>query len=188
MELIADAGMRVRTMEDTEQEYALLLKWLTNPTVEEWYENRAGQTVDAIKAKYRPRVVGESHIQAAIIEWHSAPVGYLQFYETREEKEYNVKEPLLEQPHVWAMDILIGEPDHFGKGIGSTALKLMLRYLFEQRSAKTVIIDPDMRNTRAIRAYEKAGFRKLKILRNWEQHTGQPTDAWLMVCNKTTRK
>ena len=183
MQLASSDQLLIREMEDSDKEYALLLKWLANPSVNEWYENRAGLTLDAIRTKYRPRVVGESHVRAAIIERQHKPIGYLQYYETQKEK-YRLKEPVLEEPNVWAMDIFIGEPSLFGKGLGSASLELMLRFLFDQKGAKKVIIDPDVRNERAIRAYEKAGFRKLKRLKHWETHLGEPTDAWLMVCEK----
>ena len=181
MELVADEQIRIRTMEDAAQDYALLLRWLTNPTVQEWYENQEGDTLDAIKEKYQPRITGTDYVHPAIIEWQGKPVGYLQYYEAREEKGYPLKELLLEEPDVWAIDILIGETEHIGKGIGSASLRLMIRYLFEEQRARTIIIDPDTRNERAIRAYEKAGFKKLKVLKNWEKHAGKWTDAWLMT-------
>lgn len=184
MKLVEEKDMAIRKMEDTPEEYERMLKWLTNPSVREWYDSKEGLTLEAIREKYRSRILGESYVQPAIIEWENTPVGYLQFYETQKEKEYNIKEPILEESNVWAMDIFIGESDALGKGIGSSALRLMLRYLFEQKAALKVIIDPDVRNERAIRAYEKAGFKKLKILKHWEKHGDEWTDAWLMVYEK----
>ncbi len=171
-------------MEDSPEEYSLLLKWLKNPSVQEWYENREGLDLESIQAKYKPRTTGESHVHAAIIEWQKEPVGYIQFYETRQETDYNLKEPLLQEANTWAIDIFIGEPELHGKGIGSRAVSLMIEYLIQTQKAQKVIIDPDVKNERAIKAYEKAGFKKLKILENWEQHRGKWTDAWLMVYEK----
>jgi len=39
-------------------------------------------------------------------------------------------------------------------------------------------------NLRAIRAYEKAGFRKVKIIPGYEPHEGKIPNAWLMVCDR----
>jgi len=161
-----------------------MLSWLTNPMVNEWYENRDGTTLDEIIASYRACVIGIDHEHPAIIEWQNKPIGYLQFYETQKETGYHVKEPILAEPNVWAMDIFLGEPDFYGKGIGSASLTLMLDYLFTQMGAATVIIDPDVRNVRAIRAYEKAGFRKTKLLKNWDTYGDKWTDSWLMICEK----
>jgi RimJ/RimL family protein N-acetyltransferase len=45
----------------------------------------------------------------------------------------------------------------------------MLDYLFEVKHLHRVTIDPDVRNARAVRAYEKSGFRLDGILRHNEQ-------------------
>jgi aminoglycoside 6'-N-acetyltransferase len=95
-----------------------------------------------------------------------------------------VKIPLLKEDDVWALDIFIGDPEQWGKGIASKALKMMVDHLFKERNAKKIIIDPDVRNERAIRAYEKAGFKKQEILHNWEKHNNKWTDAWLMICER----
>src|SRR5215207_6369857 len=55
---------------------------------------------------------------------------------------------------------LIGEPELVGIGHGSRLIAAFAETLF-RRGAPHLIIDPDPRNGRAIRAYEKAGFRRL---------------------------
>jgi len=57
----------------------------------------------------------------------------------------------------------------------------MVKYVRENLGANQIIMDPQAWNTRAIRCYEKAGFRKLKWLPNHELHEGQWRDCWLMV-------
>ncbi|MEI8230670.1 MAG: GNAT family N-acetyltransferase [Candidatus Peregrinibacteria bacterium] len=184
MLIVSDNELLIREMTDSDDEYSLLLSWLNNPTVSAWYENTAGLTMDAIRSKYRPRIVGESHIQSAIIEWKNRPIGYLQYYEARKEMDYAYPEPILEEPNVWGIDMFIGESDLHGKGIGSATLSLMMRYLMKEKGAQKIIMDPDVRNERAVRAYEKAGFKKVKILKQWEQHGEEWSDAWLMVYEK----
>jgi aminoglycoside 6'-N-acetyltransferase len=80
----------------------------------------------------------------------------------------------------WAIDIFIGEPDHWSRGVGSAALRALLGYLFEREGASRVLIDPRVVNERAIRCYEKAGFRKVKVLAGHEEHEGEKWDCWLM--------
>lgn len=43
-----------------------------------------------------------------------------------------------------------------------------------------MFLDPHTRNTRAIRAYTKAGFQKARFLPKHELHEGEMQDAWLM--------
>ena len=57
------------------------------------------------------------------------------------------------------IDQFIGEPDMVSKGHGSAFIRTFLDRLLAE-GAPRVITDPDPRNLRAVRAYEKAGFRK----------------------------
>jgi RimJ/RimL family protein N-acetyltransferase len=53
-------------------------------------------------------------------------------------------------------------------------------YLIEEHGADVVTLDPLTTNARAIRAYEKAGFRTIKILPVHERHDGKKLDCFLM--------
>lgn len=60
---------------------------------------------------------------------------------------------------VSALSIGIGDPQDWGKGFGSDALQIILRYAFTELNLHRVGLDVISYNARAIRAYEKAGFR-----------------------------
>ena len=84
-------------------------------------------------------------------------------------------------PHiVYAMDQFIGEPKYWSKGIGSSFLKMMASHLKENMAAQRVLLDPHQDNKRAIRAYEKAGFKIIKPLPKHELFEGEKVDCWLM--------
>lgn len=55
--------------------------------------------------------------------------------------------------------ITIGEPDAWGRGLGTEATELMLGHAFERLGLHRVGLSVFSYNVRAIRAYEKAGFR-----------------------------
>jgi RimJ/RimL family protein N-acetyltransferase len=55
--------------------------------------------------------------------------------------------------------ITIGERDAWGRGLGTEATQLMLQHAFERLGLHRVGLAVFSYNTRAIRAYEKAGFR-----------------------------
>jgi aminoglycoside 6'-N-acetyltransferase len=67
-----------------------------------------------------------------------------------------------------SLDIFLA-PDHQGRGVGSAALRLAARWLFEQRGHHRVTIDPACANTRAIRTYEAVGFRPVGVMRRYER-------------------
>ena len=50
---------------------------------------------------------------------------------------------------------------------------------------KRVIMDPQRTNSRAIRCYEKCGFKKVRILPKHEFHEGELRDCWLIEFNRS---
>lgn len=53
----------------------------------------------------------------------------------------------------------IGEPEYWGKGYGTDAMRLTLQYAFMELNLERVTLGVFAYNPRAIRSYEKAGFR-----------------------------
>jgi aminoglycoside 6'-N-acetyltransferase len=174
--IIEEGEYRIRRMKDVPDDYALLSRWLTDERVLAFYEGRDNPfPVEKIKAKYAPRVLAADGVTPCFMEYERRPIGYLQFYPA-DAAEYAFEEP----GKIFGVDLFIGEVSHWGKGCGTQFLRMLLNYLFEQRGADWVILDPHIDNLRAIRCYEKAGFRKLKLLRAHELHEGQQVDCWLM--------
>jgi aminoglycoside 6'-N-acetyltransferase len=65
--------------------------------------------------------------------------------------------------------------DHQGRGVGPEAIRLAARWLIDERGHHRITIDPAAANTRAIRAYEKVGFRRVGVLREYERG---PDGTW----------
>ena len=66
------------------------------------------------------------------------------------------------------MDVFLATSRH-GQGIGTEAIRLLARHLFEDHVHHRITIDPAADNAVAIRAYEKAGFRRVGIMRSYER-------------------
>lgn len=58
---------------------------------------------------------------------------------------------------------------HQGRGYGPEAIRLVCRFLFEERGHHRITIDPAADNVRAIAAYEKVGFQRVGIMRRYER-------------------
>ena len=56
-----------------------------------------------------------------------------------------------------------------GQGLGTDAIRTLARYLFGARGHHRLTIDPSAANARAIRAYERVGFRPVGIMRAYER-------------------
>lgn len=72
------------------------------------------------------------------------------------------------------MDIFLTASRH-GRGLGTEAIRLLARYLFEERGHHRLTIDPAADNAPAIRAYERVGFRRVGIMRSYERG---PDGVW----------
>ena len=174
--LFDEGSYTLRRMVDTADDYALLARWLTDARVLQYYEGRDNpQSLEKVRKKYSPRVLSEEGVTPCIMVYEGQPIGYLQFY-LADPQEYRFEE----HGKVYALDLFIGEPAYWGRGLGAEFICWLLDYLFEQKGADWVILDPHVDNERAIRAYEKSGFRKLKLLPAHELHEGKLVDCWLM--------
>ncbi len=63
------------------------------------------------------------------------------------------------------LDILIAKKRDMSKGYGSDALKTLMNYLFKNMNIRRCWIKPIVKNPRAIKAYEKAGFKVKKTVK-----------------------
>lgn len=76
--------------------------------------------------------------------------------------------------------IFIGEAQARGRGIGTAAAKLMLKYCFEELKLHRVFLRVYADNEQAVRSYEKAGFVREAYLRDDVYVGGRFRDIVLM--------
>jgi RimJ/RimL family protein N-acetyltransferase len=74
----------------------------------------------------------------------------------------------------------IGERAFWGKGYGSEAMNLGLRFCFEALNLRRVTLDVFEYNQRAYRSYLKCGFKEEGRLRQWMLRGGQRYDLIFM--------
>jgi len=61
------------------------------------------------------------------------------------------------------------DPALRGRGLGTEAVRRVVRHLIDDRGHHRVTIDPAAENRAAIRAYEKVGFRRVGVMRAYER-------------------
>ncbi len=182
--LIERDELAIRRMRDELPDYQLMAKWLTDERVLEYYEGRDNPfPLDRVIAKYSPRVLSAESVTPCLILYAGVPIGYMQYDPTAKEA-YDLDDDV----NVFGTDLFIGEPDCWNKGIGTRAVLLLLNYLFDELHAARVVLDPEAWNTRAIRCYEKCGFKKVKLLPKHELHEGECRDSWLMIVDQSTAR
>ncbi len=74
----------------------------------------------------------------------------------------------------------IGGRDDWGKGFGTDAMKVLLRYAFEELNLHRINLGVFEYNPRAIRSYEKAGFRHEGRQRDTLHRAGKYWDLLFM--------
>ena len=120
----------------------------------------------------------------------------------RMEHEFPFDEPESTRFTVWVDDLVAGliqygeedEPEYRhawidiflttavqGRGVGTDAVSTLARHLVEDRGHHRLTIDPAVDNVPAVRAYEKAGFQRVGVMRLAERSPeGRWRDALLM--------
>ncbi|MEV6924773.1 GNAT family protein [Dactylosporangium sp. NPDC051485] len=123
---------------------------------------------DRLRSWYGSRNAQHDRLDLAIVDNHSAAcVG---------EVVLNEWEPANESCN---FRILIG-PQGRGRGLGTEATSLMLRYAFTVLSLHRVGLEVYAFNPRAQRAYEKAGFKVEGVKRDAFKFDGQRVDSIVM--------
>jgi len=138
----------------TSADLPLVRRWLAEPHVAQWW----GDTCEQFEL-----VSGDLEVEAMdqfIVATDARPFGYIQCYD----------------PDVWpdnglgdhprgtrGIDQFIGELAMVDRGHGSAFIRVFIDRLLASGTPR-VITDPDPANARAIRAYEKAGFRRDRLV------------------------
>ena len=133
----------IRIRDFTEADLHLMLKWLTDERVLEFYERRDVMfTLDTLSAHFLEEIPDGFRV---IIEYKDQPVGYGQAYKLSGEQfdEYDYPDNGL---IVFAMDQFIGEPDYWNRGIGTAFLQMMIEFLKTCKKADCVLLDPHKNN------------------------------------------
>jgi aminoglycoside 6'-N-acetyltransferase len=117
----------------------------------------------------RVKAEARSDEKAFTIEADGAIVGSIEYAE-EDEPDYR---------HA-GIDLFLTEPAQ-GRGLGTDAIRTLARYLVRERGHHRLTIDPAADNTFAIRAYEKVGFRRVGLMRDyWRAGDGTWHDGLLM--------
>jgi len=76
--------------------------------------------------------------------------------------------------------IFIGDKDYWDKGYGTDTTRTLLRFAFGELGLNRVELEVYAYNPRAMRAYEKAGFRRDGVRRQALFREGKFHDIYLM--------
>lgn len=153
-----DPGVTFRRLREVD--FPMLDEWLHRPHVAAWWD--AGEQLEATRRTYLPRLRDDSSVKAYIASVAGDPIGFIQSYVAlgcgdgwwEDETDAGVR----------GIDQFLSDEGKLGHGLGSRMVSAFVRRLFEDPRVTKVQTDPDPANIRAIRCYEKAGFRQVGIV------------------------
>ena len=136
-----------------------------------------GDEAELLRIRATPEVARWWDVPDAGFPWHDDPestrltievdgavAGMIQFLEELEPKYRHA-----------SIDLFL-EPALHNRGHGTEAVRRVVRMLIDDRGHHRITIDPAAANTAAIRAYEKAGFKPVGVMRRYERDAGG--DGW----------
>jgi RimJ/RimL family protein N-acetyltransferase len=136
-------------------------KWVHLPHVKKVWFIEGYETIDYIHQKIK----GNGYDYPFVIFIDHCPIGYivccdLYAYCTLCPNPKGIFTK--EEPGTFCMDLFIAEVDYLNKGYGTQVVTAFIKYIFDHFPAQMILIDPAVTNKRAIRCYEKAGFKFIK--------------------------
>ena len=142
-------GERVRLRSTTPADVTVLHTILCTPNVAQWWPNVTREECEEI--------VTRADVPAFVVEFDGDAIGVIQYSE-EQDPDYE---------HA-GIDVAIHDAWQ-GRGLGTDAVRTLARHLIHDRGIHRVTIDPAAANARAIRSYEKVGFRPVGIMRQYER-------------------
>ncbi len=136
-----------------------LTEILADPEVAEWWGR---WDLERVQTELIARDDRDLTVVLAI-EADGEVIGLIQYLE-EEDPEYRSA----------GIDISV-HPDWHHRGLGADALRTLARYLINERGHHRLTIDPDADNARAIRSYERVGFRPVGVMRRYSR---APDGRW----------
>jgi len=128
-----------------------------------------------VVAKYGPRTGADNVVRAFIVKVDGRDAGYVQAYAVAAFPDYA---RLVEAPEGAAsMDLFLGDAWMLYRGVGPRVIDRFVNdVVFAQAGTTACIAGPSEANVASIRAFEKAGFRRWKVVRAGE---GEPERVML---------
>ena len=155
--LIDRIAFRPLTLDDL----PMLQDWLRRPHVAEWWDDDT--SMKELREYYGPSIAGEVPSRQFIASLDETPLGFIQRYQA---VGFHHEGWWLDEhdPGVHGIDQFLADGARLSQGLGSAMIRAFVRSMLAEPAVTRIQTDPDPANARAIRCYEKAGFRKHAVI------------------------
>jgi RimJ/RimL family protein N-acetyltransferase len=134
----------------------LLHEWINRPHVAEWWDDQ--RDLESVLRTFGADL-DSPVIRMFLVYLDQRAIGYIQVYRVMgANPDWWTEET---DPGARGIDQFLANAEQLGQGLGSRMVRQFVASLFADPEVTVVQTDPSPRNGRAIRAYEKAGFRRV---------------------------
>jgi aminoglycoside 6'-N-acetyltransferase len=141
----------------TEHDVPLVAEWLRRDHVAAWWRE---PVEEAIEKRYAG-IDGRRATRQFLIVVDGRPAGMIQTYRVADHPDWH--ELVQVDDDVAGVDLIIGEPDLVGRGLGPQVLSQFARaVVFADPEINGIVAAVEEPNRRSWRAFEKAGFRHVR--------------------------
>lgn len=141
-----------------ESDLPLLRDWLGRAHVARWWPDPVDELLDECRAAIEGRDPSDHYLIVA----GGRPVGMVQMYLAAEYPEWEEEIGGL-GPGAAGVDLLIGQPEDVGRGLGARVLaEFVHAVVFADARVSAAVATVEEANRRSWRAFEKAGFRHVR--------------------------
>ena len=139
-----------------EDDLPLLRDWLGREHVRRWWRDPIDEAIDK-----RRQGIETGRTEQYLILFEGRPAGLIQTYLVADYPDWEAI--VGAEPGLAGVDLLIGEEDLVGRGLGPEVLQAFARELvFARRETNACVATVEESNRRSWRAFEKAGFRHVR--------------------------
>jgi RimJ/RimL family protein N-acetyltransferase len=138
----------------------LLHEWLSRPHVAEWWSPTP--SFEEVEQEFGPLMDESSTTRPYIVLFDGTPSGYIQSYVAMGSGDGWWEDE--RDPGVRGIDQFLAHPEQLGQGFGTAMVRAFVQYLFADPAVTRIQTDPSPENSRAVRCYEKAGFRATAVV------------------------
>lgn len=168
-----DIGNSIGLRPATTADRFMLRRWLTDPAIATHWGNSASGEAEITLAMESPSAL------CRIVEWDGKPVGYAHAVDAG---LWGETLPPEVPPGCWDIDLFVGSSDHRGRGVERHVLDMMAAEVFATTLAVACCTFVSVKNETAVRAYERAGFRWIKV---WPDPILGP--CWVLIKDRPIR-
>ncbi len=126
-------------------DFPQMFEWLSKEHIKQWW-NDGDDTLEKVTLHYGEKSDDvKRFILVEMKEEIEKPIGYFQYY--------------FAPGNQIGIDQFIGEENYLDKGVGEKTIKMFIELIMRRHKSKAIVLDPSPDNKRAIRCYEKVGFK-----------------------------